>query len=64
MLAGRIVSPERKLLLKDVSAESAHTATQRPLLSFEEPYALDIDNTALSAEEVAARVVAAARALR
>jgi predicted kinase len=60
----RIVSPERRLLLKDMSPAYVSQEAARPLLQFEEPHALHIDTTALPAEEVARQIVTAASTLR
>ncbi len=62
-LVRRIVDPQRKLMNKDVSAENAATDSLRPLLAFDEPQALSIDNTDLDPETIARRIVAAGESL-
>lgn len=59
-LSRRIVSPERRILLKDTSADNARRDRMKPLMRFDEPNALDIDTTSASADEVARRIAAAA----
>ena len=63
-LVRRIASPERRALFKDTSVENARLAAGRPLMTLEEPNALDIDTTHVPAEQVAQRIVASAAGAR
>jgi predicted kinase len=63
-LIRRAGSPERRALLKDTSQQNARLAAGRPLMTLEEPNALDIDTTNVTADEVARLIVTSAAGAR